>query len=153
MNGDQKLHLSIYLLAGIGLIDSLYLSWVKLTHQEAFCGGSGDCATVASSPYSEIGGVPIALLGVGAYVLVLLLVFLETRNAFWRNNAPLLVFGLSLSGTIYSAYLTYLEIAVIHAICQYCVVSAVVMVLLLVVAFFRLLFPATESPVIPSGGG
>ena len=61
---DKRLRLLSYIFAGIGLIDSIYLSWVDLTHSQAFCGGSGDCQTVANSPYSEIAGIPIAYFGV-----------------------------------------------------------------------------------------
>jgi uncharacterized membrane protein len=135
---DRKLRLTAYILAGIGLLDSLYLTWVEATHSEAFCGGSGDCATVANSPYSEIAGIPIALLGMGAYLLIIALLYLETRGGFWKSYSPLIIFGLSLAGVIYSAYLTFLEIWVIKAICPYCVVSAIVMLLLLVISIVRL---------------
>ena len=135
---DKKIRLSAYILAGIGLLDSIYLTWVEVTHSEAFCGGSGDCATVANSPYSEIAGIPIALFGMGAYILIIALLYLETREGFWRNYSQLIIFGISLAGVIYSAYLTFLEIWVIKAICPYCVVSAIVMLLLFVISIVRL---------------
>jgi len=142
---DKRLRLLSYILAGIGLIDSIYLSWVDLTHTQAFCGGSGDCQTVANSPYSEIAGIPIAFLGIGGYLAIIALLFLETRSQFWSQNSPLIIFGITLAGTLYSAYLTYLELAVIHAICPYCVVSAIMMTLLLIIAIVRLMNQDTET--------
>ncbi len=123
---DQKLRYFSLILAAIGFIDSLYLAYVKLSHGQAYCGGLGECETVNNSPYSEVGGFPIALLGMGAYIVIILLLSLETRSGFWRSNTRLFVFGLSLIGILYSIYLTYIEIAVLYAICPYCVVSAIV---------------------------
>jgi uncharacterized membrane protein len=93
----------------------------------ALCTVAGGCETVNSSPYSTIAGIPIALLGMGAYVAIGALAFLSTREGVLAEQAHLLVFGLSLAGVLYSAYLTYLEIFVIRAICPWCVVSALIM--------------------------
>ena len=101
----------------------------------ALCTGAGGCETVNTSPYSTIAGIPVALLGMGAYVAIGALAFLSTREAFpergrrgaLAEQAHLAVFGLSLAGVLYSAYLTYLEIFVIRAICPWCVVSALIM--------------------------
>jgi uncharacterized membrane protein len=144
----QTLRVISMLLAAIGLIDSAYLFWVKIAHTEVYCGGSGECQTVANSPYSEIAGIPIAFFGMVAYVVILGLVLLEERNNFWRQNSPLMVFGITLAGTIYSLYLTYIEIAVLYAICPYCVVSAVVMTLLFIIALIRLVRENPEPSII-----
>jgi uncharacterized membrane protein len=135
---DRKIRISSIILSGIGLVDSLYLTWVKLSNAYAFCGPIGDCESVNSSKYAEIAGIPIALLGAIAYLAIMFLLLFETRNGFWAEYSPMVVFGLSLAGVLYSAYLTYLEIAVIRAICPYCVVSAIVLVLLLALATVRL---------------
>ncbi len=142
---NHRLRIFSVILAVIGLIDSIYLSWEKIFHVEVFCGGSGDCQTVANSPYSEIAGIPIAYLGVGVYIVIIALLYLEGRGTFWRQYSPLIIFGLTLAGTIYSIYLTYLEIAVIYAICPYCVISAVVMTLLFIVAIIRLFRDSSET--------
>jgi uncharacterized membrane protein len=125
-------------LAFLGFLDSLYLTFVKFSGRYALCGPIGDCESVNSSRYSEIGGVPIALLGMGAYLIMIVLLFLEGRSTFWSENSPLVVFGLSLVGVVYSAYLTYLEIAILRAVCPYCVLSAVILVVLLVLSGVRL---------------
>jgi uncharacterized membrane protein len=71
---------------------------------------------------------------------------MENRGDYWAEYGPIMVFGISLAGVLYSAYLTYVEIYVLRAICPYCVVSAVVLVLLLALATTRLVRdPGTQS--------
>lgn len=122
----------------VGAVDSAYLTWVKLAHLEPFCGTSRACDTVNNSIYSEVGGVPIALLGLGAYLLIGALLVLEDRLPSLAAWGPLAVFGMALTGTLYSAYLTYVELYVIHAVCPYCVVSAICIAGLLALAIVRL---------------
>jgi uncharacterized membrane protein len=142
-----------YALAAIGVIDSAYLTWVKITHTEVFCGTSGECQTVANSAYAEIAGIPIALFGMGAYLAIIVLIYLENRQGFWSHNSTLMIFGITLAGTLYSAYLTYIEIAVLKAICPYCVVSAIVMLLLFLIAIIRLVRSSPEPETIQTIGG
>lgn len=122
----------------LGAADSAYLTWVKLAHLEPFCGTSRACDTVNNSIYSEVGGMPIALLGLGAYLVIGALLALEDRVPGLAAWGPLAVFGLALTGTLYSAYLTYVELYVIHAVCPYCVVSAICITGLLALAIVRL---------------
>ncbi|RME86896.1 MAG: vitamin K epoxide reductase family protein, partial [Anaerolineae bacterium] len=91
-----------------------------------------------TSRYSEIFGVPIALLGALAYLTIVVLHLLETRSSFFAENGPLMIFGISLVGVLYSAYLTYLEAAVIHAWCPYCVLSALAITLIFALSITRL---------------
>lgn len=152
MRKGNILRLSKFFVASVGLIVSLYLTWVKLAHTEIFCAGSSDCQTVNSSPFAEIAGVPIAILGVGAYLTILVLLYLERRDGFWKGNSILLIFGISLIGMLYSVYLTYIEIAVLRAICPYCVVSAIAMVLLLGLTIVRLMLGSERTSPIRGGG-
>ena len=131
-------------LAVIGLIDTIYLSYVKIAHAEVFCGESRACDTVNTSLYSEIGGIPIAYLGLVANLIILVLLILESCGDFWQQYSPVIVFGMTLAGVLYSLYLTYIEIAVLRAICPYCVVNAVVMVLLFVVSLIRLFWDTSS---------
>lgn len=129
------------LLAGLGALDAIYLTWIKLQRETAlFCAPGGGCDVVNTSPYSELAGIPIALFGLGMYLLVIAALLINDRWAYSR----LAVFGLALTGTLYSAYLTYLELAVIHAICPYCVISALLVVALLVLALIRLRQPVVD---------
>lgn len=135
----RKLNLSMKIIAMIGLIDALYLAWVKLSHHESAClPGIGNCETVNTSRYATIFGIPIALLGAGAYLTILLILFLEQRKGFWTENSGMVIFGLSLIGVLYSAYLSYLELAVIHAVCPFCVLSAASVLLIFVINLVRL---------------
>lgn len=125
-------------LAFIGLGVSVYLAWVKLTDNLAACGPIGDCQSVNSSRYAEIGGIPIAILGALGYLALLAFLAGERWYPGQGENLRLGVFGVSLVGTLYSAYLTYIEVAVLRAVCPYCVVSAVAMTVILVLGILRL---------------
>jgi uncharacterized membrane protein len=124
-------------LAVIGLLDSLYLTWIKLTADGVCVLGEG-CEIVNTSQYSSIGGIPIAIFGAGAYITLFVALYLEARNKFFEVNGPLIVFGIVLAGVLYSAYLTYLELYVIYAICEFCVLSAIVLLTMLIISGFRL---------------
>lgn len=135
---DRNYWLAIMVVTVIGFVDSIYLSWVKISSLYALCGPFGDCETVNTSPYSEILGVPIAFLGAGAYLVIFMLLYLEKRSTSWADMSQLAVFGISLVGVLYSAYLTYIELFVIRAICPYCVVSAIALLIILIFAVLRL---------------
>jgi uncharacterized membrane protein len=117
-------------LAGIGV--ATYITVVEAGGGAPQClaGGQG-CETVASSSYSHIAGVNVAVLGIIGYAVVLLCTVVAGDVARIAGLATALV------GFGFSAYLTYLELFVIDAICQWCVASAVLMTLLLVVTVLR----------------
>ena len=124
----------------IGLIDALYLTWEKISGNPALCiQGLGDCYSVNNSIYSEFFGIPVAILGTGAYLLILVVLFLEPKNSFFESNSTFFVFAITLVGTLFSAYLTYIEIAILKKICPFCVISAITMLVLLVFSVLRLI--------------
>lgn len=109
-----------------------YLSLARALGEAAVCGPSRGCETVASSEYSEVLGVPVAFLGLG-----LSLVLLVLAGLWWlrrERRALLVAYGLLLLATLGVAYLTYLELFVIEAICPWCVAYAVTVVASLVTA-------------------
>lgn len=123
----------------VGTIDSVYLTIEKITNNQAMClPGLGDCWTVSNSQYSQIYGIPVAALGMAAYGLILTLLFAEAKFPGNAEFIRLLIFGVTLTGTIYSIYLTYLEIAVIKAVCPFCVISAITMLVLFFCTLLRL---------------
>lgn len=139
MTERTMLRRTMMYLAAAGLIDAIYLTFLKLLNQKSLClQGVGDCWSVNTSKYSEFMGIPVSILGASAYLLILILLLLEAKGTFWKENSKLFVFGLTLAGVIYSAYLTYLEIAVIKAICPFCVLSAILMAVLFGLATTRL---------------
>lgn len=143
MKTDLTLKRMMLLFSLVGLADALYLTWIKLANQESAClPGLGNCEVVNTSRYSEILGIPIALFGAVSYALIFTLVILEDQrqpiNGLTKYTWKIAVFGISLFGTIYSAFLTYVEIAVIRAICPFCVVSAFVMLVIFILSILRL---------------
>ncbi|MDD5368068.1 MAG: vitamin K epoxide reductase family protein [Anaerolineaceae bacterium] len=146
LDSNRMLWLCQVSLSCIGILDSGYLTWIKLSHHEASCiQGVGNCFSVNTSQYSELLGIPIALFGMMAYIAILLLLQLERRGGFWGNNVPLGVFGISLFGVLYSAYLTYLEIVVIKAICPFCLASALLMLSIFIISIIRLANSSSQS--------
>lgn len=128
----DKLQL-LLIVAGIGIAS--YLTYVKLFGIKPYCAGVGDCEAVQTSPYAELFGVPVAIWGLLSY-LALLVLYLVKRSD-WRGLGHLArqaTFLATLVGVLYSAYLTYLELFVINAICPWCVASAIVMTALFVLA-------------------
>jgi len=133
------------MLVALGLLVSLYLTWIKLTNNTAACAGIGDCDAVNSSRYAEVAGIPIALLGMLGYLAIGCALVAEVRWPQANWSLRLGVFGMALAGTLYSAYLTYVEVAVLHAVCPYCVISAVCMVGILILSVLRLRAADVES--------
>ena len=108
--------------AGAGALVSAYLTWLHYSGTLALCVGIGGCETVQASRYAELVGVPVALLGFVFFALAVGLVVLRERVTPERREATRLAFfGLTLVGTIFAAYLTYLELFVIGAVCPWCV--------------------------------
>jgi len=124
----------VALLSVAGLFVAGYLSYVKLAGSGTIC-PIGHCEAVQHSAYAALLGIPVAYLGLLTYV-VLVGLWLVARHGRgrWRGMGVLGIAGVSLFGTVFSAYLTYLEIAVIQAVCIWCLASAVIMALILIVA-------------------
>jgi len=132
-------------LVALGFLVSLYLTWIKLTNNTAACAGIGDCDAVNSSRYAEVAGIPIALVGMMGYLAIGCALVAELRWPQANWSLRLGVFGMALAGTLYSAYLTYVEVAVLHAVCPYCVISAICMVGILILSVLRLRAADVES--------
>ncbi len=110
-------------LIGIGVATYIAIADSGGGAPACFAGGGG-CETVANSSYSHLFGVNVAVFGIGGYVLLL-------GAALLRGDAARFAgFAISLVGFGFSAYLTYLELFDINAICQWCVTSAVLMTIL-----------------------
>jgi uncharacterized membrane protein len=124
-------------LAIAGAVLSGYLTWVHVTNTSVLCTGVGGCDVVQQSVYAELAGVPVAFLGLLAYVSILICLLAESAEGLIAQVAPQVVLGLSMVGVLYSAYLTYLEVFVILAICPYCVLSAILMVVIFGIAVYR----------------
>ncbi|MEN8168517.1 MAG: vitamin K epoxide reductase family protein, partial [Pseudomonadota bacterium] len=122
----------IFALFGLGI--GIYLTSVAFTHSEAMCGPIGDCMRVQASPHSKLFGVPMAIWGMLFYLGILGLWLLQRRlSGSWRLRSILGLLVLSLFGVIFSIYLTGLELFVIHAVCIWCLSSAVLATLIMLI--------------------
>lgn len=128
------LRVALLALAVVGVLISAYLTWTHFAGLTPVCTGSGEgCQTVQSSRYASLLGIPVALLGLVAYGGLVFSV------AVWAEIGIFLGFLISLVGTLFSVYLTYLEVFVIGALCQWCLASAVIMFAALVCATLAVL--------------
>jgi uncharacterized membrane protein/glutaredoxin len=123
---------AIPLLALVGLAVASYLAYVEITHVPAVCGPVGDCNVVQTSAYALFLGIPVAVWGVLFYLAVL---------ALWAGHRYLVgrlahlsllgLLGLTLFGALFSIYLTCLELFAIRAICSWCLTSALITTILM----------------------
>jgi uncharacterized membrane protein len=128
---DARLRAAALLLAGAGVVMAAYLTWVHYAHATPACLGGGGCQRVQGSDYSELTGIPVAAIGLAGYLAILVSQSGRLRTALWAGAF------LSLVGFGFSQYLTYLELFVIDAVCQWCVASDAVMTALAVTTVWR----------------
>jgi uncharacterized membrane protein len=133
----------IAVLALVGLGVAGYLTYVHYAGIHVLCAASGGCETVQTSSYAKLAGIPVPVLGLVGYAGILVSLFVP------GDTGRLATAGLALVGFGFSVYLTYLEVFVIKAICQWCVGSAVLMTGIAVMAVIRLL----RAPVVPVRAG
>jgi len=118
--------------AGLGVAS--YLTYVHYSGIAPVCTAGGSCLKVQTSIYSKLAGVPVALMGLIGYVLILgSLLVPETETSRMATMA------LTVVGFGFSAYLTYRELFSIHAVCEWCASSAVILTVLTCLAIWRFL--------------
>jgi len=122
-------------LALAGIFISLYLTLYKLGVIGELSCSIGSCETVNTSKWSRFLGLPVAAWGLLFYLDVFAVAILSTFPRFEDERAfSIVLVAESLVGVLFSAWLTYLELGVIHAICIWCVTSAVIVTLILLVS-------------------
>lgn len=121
---------AILALAGVGVATYIAIAESGGGAPKCLVGGGG-CETVANSKYSDLAGLNVAVIGIAGYVFLLVAAIVPGDAGRFGG------FLTSLVGFGFSAYLTYLELFVIDAICQWCVASAVLMTVSLAVAATR----------------
>lgn len=135
---EKRLPQLAIILTIIGLLVSIYMTIFKLTNNENMCIGSHGCSIVNSSRYSEVNGIPVAVIGAVGYAAILAVLFLERRPGFFQQNGTLLFFGLSVTGFLFTLYLIFVEVALIKAYCPFCITSQIVMTLIFIISVIRL---------------
>jgi uncharacterized membrane protein len=112
--------------AGIAAAIAAYLAWSKVADSPTICGPLAGCATVASSPWSEVFGIPVAVFGTAASTLTL-----GASALWWRRadrRALLAAYVLGLASLPVLAWLVWLELFVIGAVCDWCVAYALAVI-------------------------
>lgn len=135
-------------LVGMGI--SGYLTHMHYRWAESICLPGLDCNSVLFSPYAQVWGLPVSLVGFLMYV------FLTASGLMVlcrQEGAPLVALGLytlALSGMLYSVYLTYLEAFKIHAFCSWCLGSSLVITSILVLSIINLSASGLRFTKVPS---
>jgi uncharacterized membrane protein len=125
------------LLCLAGLFLAIYLYLFKIGKIGTLACGTGACETVQLSPQSRFLGVEVSLIGVIGYAVMLVLSFLALQPRYAGRSGPSnLLFLLSGGALLFTGYLTSLELLVIHAICRWCVTSAVIVILIFLLAWY-----------------
>jgi uncharacterized membrane protein len=144
---EQGRYRIIAVLAVLGLAISAYLAWTFSTGGPMLCVGTQGCETVRASRYSAILGVPLGIIGIAFYLALLAVALWKLVERPSSGDLPhLAVFGLAVSGAVFSAYLTYLELFVIGAVCSWCVSSAVVVAMICVLSGWNLRETVAADP-------
>jgi len=134
---NKRMLVALFALAGIFV--ALYLALYKLGYIGVLVCSVGSCETVQTSKWATMFGVPIAVWGVGYYIGVLAIALVGMTPAFSeRRSLSQLLAGMTSFGLVFSAWLTYLELWVIDAICQWCVISAILALILCVLSWLDL---------------
>jgi len=121
----------IAVVALVGLFIATYLWLYKLGVVGQLSCSIGSCETVNTSKWATLAGQPVAFWGVCFYVGMFTVAVLGTFEKFESDRRiGVALAAMSGAGVLFSAWLTYLELAVIHAICMYCVISAILVVLM-----------------------
>jgi uncharacterized membrane protein len=134
-------------LSALGILVSGYLSVKRFTGGSLACSRWAQCDVVNNSVYAKIHGIPVAFIGLAGYLVLLGLAIasLQTEGPTQRRLLGL-SFLLALGGVGFSAYLTYLELYVIEALCNWCMASATLITLLAIVGVVNL-WRAGREPV------
>ena len=136
---DKRLRQVTIALTIIGLLVSIYMTIFKLTDNQSMCIGSKDCGIVNASRYSEVNGIPVAMVGVAGYLSILAIFYLETSPGFFQENGDMLHFGITLIGFLFTVWLIYVEVALLKAYCPFCITSQIAMTLIFILTVIRVI--------------
>jgi uncharacterized membrane protein len=128
---DRRLRAAIGLLALAGAAVSAYLVYTRYTGTTIVC-STGGCETVQHSKYAKAAGIPVAVLGLVAYLAIFATV------PWSRAEAAAAGAAIALGGLAFGVYLIVVQVAVIDAICQWCLASDAILILLTLLTIERL---------------
>jgi uncharacterized membrane protein len=143
----RALRIAMLVLTVVGLGLASYLTYVHYSGIKPACSLGGSCEKVQTSAYSHLAGVPVALMGLIGYVTILILLLAPESETTRFATVAVTTIGFG-----FSAYLTYRELFSIHAVCEWCVSSAIVLTVLVILAVWRFLL-GDELPAGRPGAG
>jgi protein-disulfide isomerase/uncharacterized membrane protein len=124
----KKTNLILLVLALLGAIDAIYLSWLQLT-SPATCIGGGHCLEVILSESAKVAGIHFSTIGVGYYLVLTVIALVSITNRQVENNIKLMSL-VSVFALITSVYLVYTQAVVLDAWCKFCLISAAINVVI-----------------------
>jgi uncharacterized membrane protein len=128
---DRALRLVVGTLALLGASLAGYLTYTRFTHAAITC-TSGGCEAVQTSSYAELAGVPVSMLGLAAYLFIL-------GTAFFVSDLGRTTGAtVAVAAALFAAYLVYVQVAVIDALCDWCIASDALIALLALACVQRL---------------
>ncbi|MCC6499666.1 MAG: vitamin K epoxide reductase family protein [Anaerolineales bacterium] len=136
---NKRLSQAAIALTIIGLLVSIYMTIYKITSNDNMCIGSKDCSVVNASRYSEVNGIPVAVIGMAGYLALLAVQWLERKPGFIQQNGAMIFFGLAVTGFLFTVYLVFVEVALLKAYCPFCITSQVAMTLIFILAVVRII--------------
>ncbi len=136
---DKQLYRISVALVVLGLLVAIYMTIYNATSDDLMCLGSGGCSTVNDSRYSEVNGIPVASIGVLGYLAILVVHYLERGRGYFKQNGILLIFGMALTGFLFTVWLIYVEFALLKALCPFCLTSQVAMTIIFIISVMRLI--------------
>lgn len=128
----MSLRRAIAAAALVGGAVAAYLTYVHYAHVSPIC-TSGGCEKVQTSSYAQLAGVPVALLGLVAYAAILVTTFARGITAAFAGVL------IALGGAAFSGYLLWVQLARIHALCQWCVGNDAVIAVVAALCVARML--------------
>ncbi|MCV0404547.1 MAG: vitamin K epoxide reductase family protein [Chloroflexi bacterium] len=132
----HPLTIASLILAVVGFGLSAYLTYVHYNIDALVC-STGGCELVQTSEYSEMFGIPIAIFGMIMFTVIIAGTIIREVLPEYGDLISTGILMILLTAVIYWAYLTWLELNVIHAVCQWCVATSIATLLLLAVEAFR----------------
>ena len=131
--------MTVALMAVLGIVVASYLTLYKLGYIGALTCSVGSCETVNASKWAKFVGAPVAAWGVAFYITVFAVAVASIQPRFVESRRASVVLAVLTGwGVLFSSWLTYLELFVIKAICQWCVVSAILVTIMFAVSLLDL---------------
>jgi len=130
----RALRITLIVLTLLGLVVASYVTYVHYAGIKPACTAGESCTKVQTSVYSELAGIPVALIGLLGYIAIVGSLLVPQNE-----NTRLATMSFTVVGFGFSAYLTYRELFSIHAVCEWCASSAGIMTVLMGLAVWRFL--------------